>query len=455
MGEHDRQGVLLQGLGERDVLVSFDEPRATSNGGALLLGILDRRLGMTDALAGAIADGRQEGKVRHEVGELVRQRVHGLAAGYPDCNDASRIGADPAMRLLLGLSRDAQPASQPTLSRFETSRTSEDVVRLLDAFADAVLSRHRRRLKGRVRRITVDVDLTDDPVHGSQQLALFNTHYGGWCFLPLLAFVSFDDEPEQYLISTMLREGRNPTGGEVVSLLDFLITCVRRHFPATEILVRADGGFTSGEVLGFLDEQAVKYVLGLPKNPVLDAMAESLMEVVRQRAAETGKAVAIFGEAMHRAKAWAGATRRVVLKAEVTCLEGREPRENPRYVVTNLRRSPRSVYQMYRQRGDVENRIKELKCDLDLGRTSCSSMDANQLRLLLTSAAYALLQELRLHVARLLRQRPSASSMRLRLIKIGGRVVTSVRRVVIHLAESHPWKDDWLRLARGLGASPA
>lgn len=455
MNEHDRQAVLLQDLGDLPVRVSFDEPTATTNGGALLLGLVDRRLGLTRALATAIADPRQPAKVHHEIVELVRQRVHGLACGYADCNDAARIGADPAMRLLLGLDPDDAPASQPTLSRFETATTPEDVVRVLDALADAVLGRHRKRLKNRVRRITLDVDLTDDQVHGAQQLALFNTHYDGWCYLPLVALVSFDDEPEQYLISTILREGRSPSGSEVVELLDFLLSCVRRHFPRTEILVRADGGFTSGEVMDYLEEKGLKYLLGMPKSPVLDERSERLMLKARERSEASGKTVALFDETAYGAKIWKGVTRRVVFKAEVTRLDGREPRENPRYVITNLTRRAKSVYDLYRQRGDAENRIKELKCDLDLGRTSCTSADANQLRMVLTSAAYALLQELRLHAARLLRDRPTAASMRLRLLKIGGRVITSVRRVVIQLAESHPWKDDWLRLACALGASSA
>ena len=455
MREHDRQSVLLQGLGDRPVQVSFNEPSATSNGGALLLGLVDRRLGLTEALASAIEDGRQSSKVRHEIVELVRQRVHGLACGYADCNDASRIGADPAMRLLLGLGFDDSPASQPTLSRFETGRTPDDIVRLLDSFADSVLARHRKRVRNRVRRITIDLDLTDDLVHGTQQLALFNTHYGGWCYLPLLAFVSFDDEPEQYLISTILREGRTPSGSELVALLDFVLSCVRRHFPKTEILVRADGGFTSGEVMSFLEEQGLKYLLGMPKNPVLEERSEALMLKARHRSAATGQTAALFNETEYAAKSWKGVRRRVVFKAEVTRLDGREPRENPRYVITNLTRRPKGVYDLYRQRGDAENRIKELKCDLDLGRTSCTSADANQLRMLLTSAAYALLQELRLHAARLLRERPTAASLRLRLLKIGGRVIRSVRRVVVQLAQSHPWKDDWLKLAHALSASSA
>ena len=455
MSEHDRQSVLFQGLTNRPVVVAFDEPSVTTNGGALLLGVLDRRLGLTERFASAITDVREAGKVQHDVIDLVRQRVHGLACGYSDCNDAARVGADPTMRLLLGLGSDDAVASQPTLSRFEAGTTPEDIVGLCDALADSVLERHRRRLKGRAKRITLDLDFTDDLVHGAQQLALFNTHYGGWCYLPLLAFVTFDDEAEQYLIGAFLRPGRTATGGEIVELLKFLLSCMRKHFPRTRIQLRGDGGFTSGELLDFVEDEGLDYLLGMPRNPVLEARSEKLVRRARKQCKRTGKTVALFDETSYCAKAWKARTRRVIFKAEVTQLEDREARDNPRYVVTNLRLSPQNVYKRYRLRGDVENRIKELKGDLDMDRTSCKSHDANQLRVLLTAAAYALLQELRLHVARILRTRPTAGTVRLQLIKSGGRVISSVRRVAVHLAESHPWKNDWLRVSRALGASSA
>lgn len=455
MSEHDRQSVLFQALGDRPVLVEFDEPSVTSNGGALLLGVLDRRLGLTERFASAISDRREAGKIQHEVIDLVRQRVHGLACGYSDCNDAARVGADPAMRLLLGRASDDAVASQPTLSRFETRTSPEDIVRLCDALADSVLERHRRRLKSKVKRLTLDLDFTDDLVHGTQQLALFNTHYGGWCYLPLLAFVTFDDEPEQYLIGAFLRPGRTATGGELVEFMKFLLSCVRRHFPRTSILLRGDGGFTSGEMLDYVEDEGLDYLLGMPRNPVLEARSETLLRRARRQSKKARRTIALFDETIYCAKAWKGRARRVIFKAEVTQLEDREARDNPRYVITNLGLAPRNVYKRYRLRGDVENRIKELKGDLDMDRTSCQSHDANQLRVLLTAAAYALLQELRLHVARRLRTRPTAATLRMQLIKIGGRVVSSVRRVVVHLAESHPWKHEWLTISRALAASSA
>lgn len=456
MSEHDRQGVLLQGVAAKPVRVAFDDPTATTNGGALLLGILDRRLRLSEALAGAIVDHRQAGKVRHEIGELVRQRLHGLACGYGDCNDASRIAADPALRMLIGLEEEAPPASQPTLSRFETRTTPQDIVRLLDAMADAVLGRHRSRLGKKVRRITIDIDLTDDLTYGTQQMALFNSHYGGWCYMPLLVFVSFDDEPEQYLIASVLRPGRSPKAGEVVELMSFVLSAVRRHFKHARLMLRADGGFTSGTLIEYLEGEGVDYLLGMPRNAVLETRAEELMMLARLASEHTGKTEAFFDETTYDGRKWTPADRRVVIKAEVTRLHGREPRDNPRFVITSMkRRSPERIYELYRMRGDVENRIKELKDDMDLGRTSCASVDANQLRLILSSAAFALLQELRLHVARTLGQRPSARSLRDRLLKIGGRVIASARRFVFQLAASHPWQNDWLRVARALGASSA
>lgn len=455
MNEHDRQSVLFQDLADRPVTVAFDEPAATSNGGALLFGILDRRLRLTERLAAAVPDRRQSSKVRHSLRDLVRQRVFGLACGYPDANDAVRVSVDPVLRLLL--ERDlAEPiASQPTLSRFETGLDPDGLMALSAALMAAVLERHRRRLGRCVRRVTIDVDLTDDLTHGSQQLALFNTHYGGWCYLPLLAFVSFDDEPEQYVVAAFLRPGKTPTSDEVVALLDPVLSAVREHFPKAKVLVRADGGFVGPALLDHLEGEGVGYLLGMPGNSVLNERSEALLARARHQAEQRGETVALFDETPYAARSWRGNQRRVVFKAEVTVHEGRMLRDNPRYVVTSLLCSPRRAYDLYRRRGDVENRIKELKDDLEIDRTSCHSFDANQLRLILTAAAYALLQELRLHVERLLRNRPTVASLRLHLVKIGGRVVRSVRRVVIHLAQSHPWATDWLRLARACGASPA
>ena len=422
-----RQSVLFPALLSKFVSVAFDEPTSTSDGGALLVASADRRLGLTEAYSAARDDGRDGSRVRHQLIDLVRQRVYGLACGYEDANDVEQVGRDPLFQVLLGKHprEGGSLASQPTISRFENRVDVPELAAVGDAMAETVLARHRKRLGRRARRVTLDLDLTDDATHGAQQLSLFNGHYRSWCYLPLLGFVSFNDEPEQYLVSAVLRRGRTPTGEEVVALLDFL------------------------------EESRVEYVIGLAGNSVLRARSAQHVARVRREAKRRSESVAEYGETRYAAKSWKGRQRRVVYKAEVTRLEGRELRDNPRYLVTNLRHSPENVYGIYRLRGDVENRIKELKDDLAIDRTSCNSFLANSLRVLLTAAAYVLMQELRLHLLRRTHRRWQVGTIRLRLLKIGGRIQASVRRLIVHLAESHPWQREWHAVARGCGALPA
>jgi hypothetical protein len=447
-----RQSVLFPDLLKRPVHAGFDEPDTTSDGGALLLKALDDRVGLTASVAGAIIDRRQPGKVRHATEELVQQRVFGLACGYEDANDAARLGHDPLHKLLLG--RDpvegAALASQPTLSRFESGFSGPELFRMGSALADAVLRYHRDRLGRGVRRITVDLDPTDDPAHGRQQGVLFNGFYDNWCYLPLLAFVRFADEPEQYLVTALLRPGRaHPTAG-ARCLLRHLLGRLRILFPKARILVRLDGGFLSPAMLGFLEGQPkVDFVVGLPQNAVLLRTIEPWMLEAIATSHRSGASEAYFTDFDYAARSWQGFARRVVAKAEVVRLDDRAPRSNPRFVVTNLRHRADRVYTIYCGRGEIENRIKELKHDLALDRTSCQAFAANQLRLLLTTAAFALLQILR----RPLPERPRVQTLRLWLLKIGARVECSVRRVVVHLAQNHPWRDLWRRTALALGAA--
>jgi Transposase DDE domain group 1 len=192
-----RQSVLFPNLFRRPVVVKFDQPHASSDGGAILLKACDERIGLTERLASCIVDARQAGKVEHSVRDLVRQRLYGIACGYADCNDAARLAQDPIQTLLIG--RDplsgAALASQPTLSRFENAPRRADLYRMGEALAECVLERHRRRLGRRVRHITLDLDPTDDPTHGGQQLTFFNGHYDTWCYLPAAGFVTFNHEP--------------------------------------------------------------------------------------------------------------------------------------------------------------------------------------------------------------------------------------------------------------------
>lgn len=454
MPQDNRQSVLFPALFSRPASVAFDEPHTTSDGGAVLLRAADERLRLTEQLARCLADPRQPAKVRHSLRDLLRQRIFGLACGYSDANDVAHLATDPLHKLLLDRDPLTGPdlASQPTLSRFENRPTPSQLLRLGLTLAETVLWHLRRRFpRDTARLVTLDLDLTDDQVHGQQQLALFNTHYDNWCFLPLLAFASVNDQPQQHLLAALLRPGTSAARVETIALLRRLIPMVRAAFPCAVIRVRLDGGFAGPELLAFLDDQQVEYLVAIARNSVLARRARRALGTSRRLARQQDQTVATYGQTWYAARRWP-CQRRVVYKAEVVRLAGRKPRDNCRFVVTNLDGEPEHLYALYRQRGDIENRIKELKADLALDRTSCHRFQANQLRLLLTAAAYVLLQELRAPLARLTQAAVSLATVRLRLLKIGGRVVRSVRRIVIHLAAAHPWRRQWRRLALAWGA---
>lgn len=452
-----KQSVLFPDLFDKLAVARFDQPQASSDGGAILLKACDRALGLTTALAACLEDGRQPGKVRHELDELLRQRVFAIACGYADTNDAARLADDPIHKLLVGRDavRGAALASQPTLSRFENAVDARTLYRMGVALAEQVIERHRRRLKGKARCITVDLDPTDDPTHGSQQLSFFNGHYDSWCYLPVAGFITFDEEPEQYLVTYLLRPGNAPATRGAVGLLKRLLERLRQAFPRARLRVRLDGGFASPEIFELLDAQGVKYVVAMARNEVLKRHAEPLMAVARQRAADSGQTEHVYGECEYAANSW-GQTRRVVIKAEVVHLAGREPKDNPRFVVTNVKAAPQRVYEdIYCARGEIENRIKELHHGLQIDRTSCTRFWANQLRGLLTAAAYVLMQELRLRARGTACARAQVSTLRERLLKLGVWIETSVRRVVLHLPMGAPFADEWRRIARSVGAAPA
>jgi len=448
------QSVLFPELFDRPLLARFDRPHASSDGGAILLKAADHRLGLIDALAGCLRDTREPAKVRHGLDELLAQRVFGLACGYEDANDAARLVDDPIHKLLLGrdaLTGDAL-ASQPTLSRFENSVTRAELLQLSEALFETVLKRQTKRLRGKVRTITIDLDVTDDPTHGQQELAFFHGHYGHSCYLPLLAYLTFNGEPEQHLVAAMLRSGTAPTSRGALMMLKRIVGELQERFPRARLLVRLDGGFAGPELLEFLDEVRVGYVVGLPANAVLERAAEALLAPMRLRSELTGATEHVYGECNYAAKTW-DRERRVIIKAEVVQHAGREPRDNPRFVVTNLKRVPQRLYELvYCMRGEIENRIKELHHGLSFDRTSCTRFLANQLRVLLTAAAYVLMQEIRAAAARTSLARAQVSTLRERLFKLGVEVVVSVRRIVLHLPATFPFRDEWHDIAAALGA---
>jgi len=439
----------------KPIIAKFDQPHASSDGGAILLKAIDDRLGLTWRLASAIRDRREPGKVAHPVRDLLRQRVFGLACGYADCNDAARLVDDPIHKLLLD--RDplegAGLGSQPTLSRFENAVGRTDLYRLATALADAVLTSHRERLGDAVRLITIDLDATDDPTHGQQEFALFNGYYDTWCYLPLVATVAFNTEPMQPVVAALLRPGTGAATRGVRGLLRRLFCKLRTLFPRARLRVRADAGFADAKLLAFLDAAEVEYVLGLAGNRRLDKRVRRLLGRARMQARTTGDTATLYGETRYAARRWER-KRRIIMKAEVLCYPGRARKDNPRFLVTNLPYRPALVYpRVYCGRGDMENRLKELQYGVAMDRTSCSRFTANQLRLLFSVAAYALFQTLQ-PMARLTGLGAAqVSTLRERLLKIAVWVERSVRRIVLHLPQAFPWRDTWCALARAVTAT--
>jgi hypothetical protein len=439
----------------KPIVARFDQPQASSDGGAILLKAVDDRLGLTWRLASAIRDRRQPGKVAHPLRDLLRQRVFGLACGYADCNDAARLVDDPIHKLLLDRDPLSGPAlgSQPTLSRFENAVGRADLYRIGTALADVVLLSHRERLGDGVRLITIDLDATDDPTHGQQEFALFNGYYDTWCYLPLIATITFNTEPIQHVVAALLRPGTGAATRGVRGLLRRLFGKLRALFPRARLRVRADAGFAEAKLLAFLDGAAVEYVLGLAGNQRLDKRVRRLLGRARLRARTTGETTTLYGETRYAARRW-NRKRRIIMKAEVLCYPGRSRKDNPRFLVTNLPHRPATVYmRLYCGRGDMENRLKELQQGLAMDRTSCSRFAANQLRLLFSIAAYVLFQALQGFARRTAVGTAQVWTLRDRLLKIAVWVERSVRRLVLHLPQAFPYQHAWQQVAQALGAT--
>ena len=449
--------LLFQGKNfPKPVVARFDVPHASSDGGAILLKALDAQLGLTGRLAACLQDGRQPGKVQHQTLEVIRQRVFGIACGYADCNDAARLADDAIHKLLVGRDPLTGPAlaSQPTLSRFENAVGARALMAMGHVLADTVIAQHRRRLNGRATRLTIDFDPTDDPTHGQQEFTFFNGHYDTWCYLPVVATVTFDTEAEQYAVAAVLRPGNAPASLGARGLLRRLIRQLRAAFRAPTIRVRLDGGFATPAMFTFLEAQQVEYVVAMASNTRLEKRARRLMGQARMRSKATGETEHLYGETRYAAKTWTR-RRRVIIKAEVVRHPGRDPKNNPRFVVTNLPGAPKTIYeQVYCQRGDMENRLKELHHGLELDRTSCSRFLANQFRVLLTLAAYILFQELQRRARGTACADAQVTTLRERLLKLAVWVERSVRRIVLHLPATFPWRSTWQHLACAVGATP-
>jgi hypothetical protein len=404
----------LPAICRKKVAAAFDGGRLSSDGGVLLLAGADRRLGLVDALARLIPDRRSPAHVTHDVSAILRARVFAIACGYPDADDLDHLRQDPAFKLACGRLPEsgAGLASQPTISRLENAPDLRTLLRLGRAMVDLFCRSHRRPPKA----ITLDIDDTLDRVHGHQQLSLFNAHYDERCFLPIHIY----DAASGQCLGVILRPGKTPSGVEARNHLRRLVRWIRTHWPDTRITIRGDSHYGRPEAMAWCDAHDVRFVFGLSGNAVLDALVETTADAVRtQRAVGDLDGVRDYAETRYAAKSWA-AEQRVVAR-----IEGTRRGLDIRYAVTNITAgSPAWLYDtLYCARGQAENLIKLHKTQLASDRTSCRSPLANQMRLILHTAAYRLVHAVR---AAIPHPQPLAraefATIRLHLFKLAVRV---------------------------------
>jgi hypothetical protein len=404
---------------------------------------LDQRYRVTEKVAGCLQDPRDSHKVKHDLLTLVRQRLFAIAQGYEDNNDAATLARDPVFKIMAGRTPETSEdlASQPTLSRFENRVSSKDLHRLSDWLLKLYLKTH----PGPRKVIVLDMDATDDPTHGQQQLSFFHGYYEEHMYHPLFVF----DGESGFPLAAMLRPGNTHASHRALAVLKRLIKKLKKAYPGALILFRADAGFAVPALYRYLERQEVRYVIGFITNNRVLAQAEPLLEKAQRQYQETGEKQRLFTSFSYQAESWTQ-PRRIIAKVEYTRLGA-----NQRFVVTNLVRNPQFVYDdLYVLRGDVENRIKELKLDLKADRLSCHRFLANQFRLLLHTSAYILFWLLRRHLQGTELATAQVSTLRLKLLKIGARIRETSRRIWVHLASGYPYRDLLAGVLQNLRASP-
>jgi hypothetical protein len=440
----------------REVVAAFDGGAITSDAGALLLGAADRAIGMMERFAACFHDERNQDLIEHEVVTLVGQRVFGIALGYEDLNDHDELRHDPMMAVLAGKlearREDCAPvAGKSTLNRLERScleptryhKISHNPIAIKRLMVDLFLEAHEREPS----EIILDLDATDDPVHGEQEGRFFHGYYDCYCYLPLYVFCG------RHLLDARLRRASVDAADGAVEAVARIVLQIRGRWPKVRILVRADSGFARDDLMAWCEDNDVHFLFGLAQNKRLNAMIVDELAQAAAKSARTGKPARCFKEFRWQTLNSWSRERRVIAKAEFTGEEA-----NPRYVVTSLTRSeckPKYLYEkLYCARGEMENRIKECQLDLYADRTSSATMRANQLRLWFASMAYVLLCAVRrigLHHTRF--DNASCGTIRLKLMKIGALVRISVRRIKIAMASGCPAAAIWGEAARRLNAA--
>jgi Transposase DDE domain group 1 len=443
----------FEGIGRREIVAGFSGGDITSDGGGLLLREVELRIGIIGQFAGCFTDYRDSDSIEHPVEDLLAQRLYGMCLGYEDLNDHDRLRADPAFAVIVGKEdpkgerrrekrdRGKALAGKSTLNRLELTKkevSPEERYKKIAVNSDAVdrvmvdvfLQAHRRA----PREIILDLDATDDLIHGNQEGRFFHGYYGNYCYLPLYIFCG------EFLLGARLRSSNIDASDGALDELNRIVAQIRRKWPAVPILIRADSGFCRDEILTWCEGNHVDYVVGLAKNERLIEEIDAELKQAEELFQNTGKPARMFKEFSYRTRHSWSRSRRVIGKAEHLAKGS-----NPRFIVTSLPKQqlPADIYErIYCARGDMENRIKEQQLGLFADRTSTATMRANQLRLYFSSFAYMLMHALRrLGLKGTDLANAQCATIRLKLLKIGAQIQITVRRIWFRLAGGYPYRE--------------
>jgi hypothetical protein len=418
----------LSPLNGKSILLGFDGADMSSDAGLTLLREIEREAGLAQRLADCLSDPRDPAKVQHGLADIIRFRIMMIAAGYEDGNDAASLRRDPSFKLALERDPETGAAlcSQPTISRMENLADRRALIRMAHEMVRFYCASFARA----PRQIVLDIDDTFDTVHGHQQLRLFNAYYDEYGFQPIVVF-----DGEGRLVGAVLRPARRPTGKEAAAHIRRLIRAIRRHWPTTEVLLRADSHYGTPEVLDLCDSLGLHYVFGLSKNARLREHVQTLEASTAERYARKGQKLRRFKSFFYAARSWSK-ERRVIARVEVGPM-GRDTR----FIVTNLEggRGKHLYEKLYSARGQAENHIKGWKTHLASDRTSCSKASANQMRLMLHGCAYWLWWTLRAACPkRSPWRRAQFDTLRLHLVKLAATIVEKKTRIIMTLPASCP-----------------
>jgi len=445
MTDCNTQPLFFSNLKNKKIQADFNGGCLTSDAGALLVREVDKRLGLIDAINRCIPDPRNEFFIVHQQKTMLAQRIFGIALGYEDLNDHQSLRDDPLLQIVTerGVTKDGLPlASPPTLCRLENRVDRKSLADIAKVFVERFIASYTQAPD----ELILDFDPTDDLVHGNQEKRFFHGYYDHYCFLPLYVFC------ESQLLVAYLRPADIDGALHTRAILKLLVKRIRQQWPNVKIVFRGDSGFCRWRLMRWCDKHDVGYIIGLARNTVLKRLSQQWTEQSEQQFELTSDKQRVFGEFKYAAQTW-DHDRRVIVKAEYL-----QQGANTRFVVTNLVGEPQHLYDnVYCQRGEMENRIKEQQLGLFADRTSCHDFVANQFRVLLSAAAYILIETLRSQgLADTELATAQVGTIRLKLLKIGARITCSVRRIVLHLAGGYPLKELFAHvLVRLKGLIPA